>query len=95
MSGGALVGGEKRVVSLSPAQGRLARVLRERKAFLIRRGVRGWGFSSPVAEMAWGKALREDTVLTLVAAGVLVEKRVGRVRVELHLVEMGDVCGVG
>lgn len=73
------------VVHLSPAQGRLARVLREQQAFLIRSGVTGFRFSSAAADRAWGKALRKDTVAGLVAANVLEIRRTNRIRVEFHL----------
>lgn len=71
---------------LTPAQGRLMRVLRQQRAHLIRLGVTGWRFSSQAAETAWGKPLREDTVMGLAKAGLLMSKPVGRGRVEFHLV---------
>lgn len=87
--------GEKRV-GLTPAQGRLLRLLREQGAYLVRLGVTGWGFSSRVAGRAWGKPLRADTVMGLVGAGLVVERRGGRGRVELHLApEVGRQEGPG
>lgn len=76
---------------LTPAQGRLVRLLRLKQAYLIRLGVTGWQFSSQVAEQAWGKPLREDTVRGLLEAGLLIRKAVGRGRVEFHLAQSPEV----
>jgi hypothetical protein len=57
---------------LTPAQGRLVRLLRERGAHLIGLPVTGVAFSDPQAARAWGKGVRMDTVRALVDAGVLV-----------------------
>ncbi|MGD9726278.1 MAG: hypothetical protein AB7R40_22270 [Nitrospiraceae bacterium] len=70
---------------LSPAQRRLARVLRDQQAFLIRQAVTGYRFSSTAAERAWGKALRKDTVWALIEAKVLERRRKDRSPVEYHL----------
>lgn len=77
--------------ALSPAQGRLLRLLKERGAFLIRLGVAGWRFSAQAAEAAWGKPLRDDTVMGLVKMGLLTRKAVGRGRVEFHVAQAPEV----
>lgn len=79
------------VTHLTPAQGRLVRLLKQRQAFLIRLGVTGWRFSEPAVEAVWGKPLREDTVMGLVKAGLLTRKAVGRGRVEFHLAQSPEV----
>lgn len=79
------------VIHLSPAQRRLARVLREQGAFLIRSGVTGYRFSSAAAARAWGKALRKDTVWALLEAKVLEVRRESRIRVEYHLTAVAGV----
>lgn len=76
---------------LTPAQGRLLRLLKQRQAFLIRQGVTGWRFSLQAAGTAWGKPLREDTVMGLVKAGLLTRKQAGRGRVEFHLAQSPEV----
>lgn len=57
--------------ALTPAQLRLARILRQHNAHLIRLPVTGVTFSDRQAEQAWGKGVRMDTVTALVEAGVL------------------------
>lgn len=79
------------VTHLTPAQGRLVRLLQTQQAYLIRLGVAGWRFSSKVTEQAWGKPLREDTVMGLVKAGLLVRRQVSRGRVEFHLTKSPEV----
>lgn len=78
----------QRVTALTPAQARLARVLRDHNAHLIRRLVVGVQFSNRAAELAWGKGLRMDTVVALVNAGILTQRQpTKRGLLEYHLVE--------
>lgn len=61
--------------ALTPAQARLARLLRERNDYIIGLPVTGLSFGDPATERAWGKGLRRDTVAALVTAGVLTEAK--------------------
>ncbi len=75
--------------ALTPAQGRLARLLREQGDHIVGLPVTGFAFGEPATAAAWGKGLRSDTVAALVAAGVLAEYKERGGRRRYCLVQQG------